>query len=149
AVGALGDVEVEQHRLAVGREQDVARLDVAVDHAAAVGVVQRLRQPLDDPGGGLEVARRPPLVPRGRPHLPSPPYSRETGPGGGAGGEGLLDFPLPPDPPPPSTGERGAEGAGSRAAVTSRARASCSPRDGGAGSAHTRSSTGDRLAPPK
>ena len=39
------DVEVGELRRAVGGEQDVRRLDVAVQDAAAMGVIERLREP--------------------------------------------------------------------------------------------------------
>ena len=39
-----GEVEVEQHRLAVGGQQDVGRLEVQVDEAALVGELQRVGQ---------------------------------------------------------------------------------------------------------
>ena len=47
-LGGLGDAEVRQLDLAFARAQQVAGLDVAVDHAVAVGVVQPLACLLDD-----------------------------------------------------------------------------------------------------
>ncbi len=38
----MRDAEVDQPGAAVGREQHVSRLDVAMDHAALVGVEERL-----------------------------------------------------------------------------------------------------------
>ena len=49
-------VEVEQHRGAVGRQQDVRRLQVAVEQAARVGMLEALGQPRDDPDRGLDGA---------------------------------------------------------------------------------------------
>ena len=47
-LGRLGDAEVGELDLALARAQQVAGLDVAVDHAVAVGVVQALARLLDD-----------------------------------------------------------------------------------------------------
>jgi hypothetical protein len=41
-VHCTGDAEVRHHRVAA-LEEDVLRLDVAVNHAASVGVSQRVR----------------------------------------------------------------------------------------------------------
>ena len=48
------DVEVGEHRPAVGAHEDVGWLDVAVQHATLVGEVERLAQPGANPGGGLD-----------------------------------------------------------------------------------------------
>ncbi len=50
-----GEVEVEQHRLAVGRQQHVGRLEVEVDQAALVGVLQGIGQAGADPADRLDV----------------------------------------------------------------------------------------------
>ena len=47
--GGVGQIEVQEHRLAVVLEQDVGRLQVAVDDAAFVGVRQPVRQPGPEP----------------------------------------------------------------------------------------------------
>jgi hypothetical protein len=51
-VEALGQAEVSHLRLAVGGEQDVGRLQVAVDHALVVGGLDGPGQRLDQRGGG-------------------------------------------------------------------------------------------------
>ena len=50
-----GQVEVEEQRVAVGRQQDVGRLDVSVGHVAAKRVVECLGQPGADPRDRLAV----------------------------------------------------------------------------------------------
>ena len=52
----LGKIEVEEQRLAFGTDQDVGRLDVAVQDAPVVGVLQSVGKLSDHPGSGLEVA---------------------------------------------------------------------------------------------
>ena len=49
-MGRLGQVEIEQLRPILERQEHVARLDVAVKGLLAVRVVQRARQDHDDPG---------------------------------------------------------------------------------------------------
>ena len=56
-----GDPEVGDQRVAVVGEQDVLGLDVPVDHAVAVGVLQRLRRLARDPERVLD--RELPLAP--------------------------------------------------------------------------------------
>ena len=51
-----GEAEVEQHRLALRRDHDVARLDVAVHQACFVRDVQRAPQRLDDAHARLDLA---------------------------------------------------------------------------------------------
>ena len=65
-----GEVEVQEHRRPVARDQDVRRLQVAVQQAPGMGVVEPLGQPGDDPrrgahgvGAAQEAAGREPLVP--------------------------------------------------------------------------------------
>jgi hypothetical protein len=55
APGRARQVEVQQHRPPVGRDQDVRRLDVAVQHAVLVRVLQGLGQPRADPGDRVAV----------------------------------------------------------------------------------------------
>ena len=55
----VGEMEVEQQRLAVGGEQDVRRLDVEMDEPAFVGVVERLGQARADPADGIDVRHAP------------------------------------------------------------------------------------------
>ena len=55
AAETLGNAEVGQHRAAIFAEQNVLRLDVAVDDAAMVGVVQGAG---DSPGDGQSVLGR-------------------------------------------------------------------------------------------
>ena len=43
------EVEVEEHRVAVAGDQDVRRLEVAVEQASRVGVIEPLGEPGDDP----------------------------------------------------------------------------------------------------
>ena len=52
----LGKIEVEEERLAFGTDQDVGRLDVAVQDAPVVSVLQSIGKLSDHPGSGLEVA---------------------------------------------------------------------------------------------
>ena len=47
-----GQVEVQEHRQAVLGDEDVGRLDVAVQHAALVRMLQSLGQPRPPPGDG-------------------------------------------------------------------------------------------------
>ena len=47
-----GQVEVEQHRGAVGRDQDVGRLKVAVQKASRMSVIEPFGQARDDPDRG-------------------------------------------------------------------------------------------------
>ena len=54
---ALGEVEIQQHRLAVHRDQDVRRLDVHVDQAPRVGIVERIGETRRDPGHRLDIGR--------------------------------------------------------------------------------------------
>ena len=56
-IGLRREVEVEEHRLAVDRDQHVRRLDVHVDQAARVGVVEGVGQAGGDPGHRLDVGR--------------------------------------------------------------------------------------------
>ena len=49
-----GEVEVQQHRRAVGGQQDVRGLQVAVEQPARMGVVEPFGQPGDDPDRGLD-----------------------------------------------------------------------------------------------
>ena len=49
------EVEVEQHRGGLGRQQHVRRLDVAVEHPAAIREVERLGEPGHDPGRCLRI----------------------------------------------------------------------------------------------
>ena len=62
---ADGEVEVEQHRVAVGGDQDVRRLDVAMQNASRIGVVQRLGESGDGPTDGLRIGHRREDLPRG------------------------------------------------------------------------------------
>ena len=55
----LGQAPVDHQRLAVLADDDVARLDVAVQHAAAVGVVDRVAD-VDEPPQQLAQLQRPP-----------------------------------------------------------------------------------------
>ena len=48
----MRQIEIEQHRCAVRTQQNVARLDVAVQHAAIVRVLESIGEPRDDPGAG-------------------------------------------------------------------------------------------------
>ena len=67
--GLARQVEVKQHRHAVGGDQHVRRLDVAVEHAAVVGMGEGLGQPGAPPGDRPRV--RPPRQARaGRPSCP-------------------------------------------------------------------------------
>jgi len=50
-----GQVEVEEHRLAVAGDQDVGRLDVHVDEVAVVGVLQAVGDADADPADRLDV----------------------------------------------------------------------------------------------
>jgi hypothetical protein len=49
-----GDTEVGDHRVALGVEQDVFGLDVAVDDSSPVRIVQRSRRLRSDPDGVLD-----------------------------------------------------------------------------------------------
>lgn len=51
--GRAGEVEVEEHGAAVGGDQDVGGLDVAVDDAVLVGMVEGFGQACADPGDGV------------------------------------------------------------------------------------------------
>jgi hypothetical protein len=53
----LRQVEVQEHRLAVARDQDVRGLDVEVDEAPVVGVLERIGQARPDPADRLHVRR--------------------------------------------------------------------------------------------
>ena len=67
ALGAgrvVGEVEVEDHRLAVVREQDVGRLDVAVEDAALVRVGQAVGQARSEPEDGPDERQAPELAER-------------------------------------------------------------------------------------
>ena len=55
-LGVGGQVEVEQERLAVVAQQDVGRLEVAMEDAALVGVGQAVGQACDQPEDRLDVA---------------------------------------------------------------------------------------------
>ena len=88
-------VEVQQHGHAVGGHQHVGRLDVAVEHAAVVGVVEGLGQPGAPPGDrpGVGPARQ---APPGRPSGPPAgslgrlePIERLDQRGAGSGGLNL------------------------------------------------------------
>src|SRR5207253_6189073 len=48
-------VEVEEHRLAIGGEQDVGRLEVEVHQAALMGVLESIRQGRSEPADGLRI----------------------------------------------------------------------------------------------
>ncbi len=54
-LGVVGEVEVKQHRLPFVGQQDVGRLEVAVDDAALVSVLQALAHARADPQHGLDV----------------------------------------------------------------------------------------------
>ncbi len=54
--GVLGEVEVQQHGLPVGGEQHIRGLDVSMEHAAIMGMLESFRQPRNDPDGSLDVA---------------------------------------------------------------------------------------------
>ena len=56
-LGVGGEVEVEQERLAVVGEQDVGRLQVAVEDAPLVGVGQPVGHPRDQPEHGRDVTQ--------------------------------------------------------------------------------------------
>ncbi len=62
AVTRLGDPEIRHHRVAILQE-DVRRLDIPVDHAVAVGVVEGVGHLARDPQGIIErqllLARQP------------------------------------------------------------------------------------------
>ena len=58
-VEVFGQAEVGDLRLAVGRQQDVGRFQVAVDDAALVGVLHRAGQFLHELGGLRRTPRRP------------------------------------------------------------------------------------------
>ncbi len=64
--GAAGQVEVQQHRLAVEAHQDVRRLDVVVQHAALVRVLQPVGQAGHDPRRRPVVVQAAQQVERGR-----------------------------------------------------------------------------------
>ncbi len=48
-------VEVQEHRRAVGRDQHVGRLDVHVDQAMGMGLLQGVGQPRADPADRLDI----------------------------------------------------------------------------------------------
>ena len=52
----LGEVEIEEQRLTLGADQNVGRLDVSVQDAAVMGVLESVGELSDDPGRGLEKA---------------------------------------------------------------------------------------------
>src|SRR5947209_19683428 len=52
----VGQVKVDQHRLAVGADEDVGRLQVAVEEAALVNVGEGVGQPLAHVQNAVEVA---------------------------------------------------------------------------------------------
>ena len=52
-----GQVEVQKHRVAVGRQQDVRWLHIAMDDVAALRMVKGVGQPGRDPGHGLAVGQ--------------------------------------------------------------------------------------------
>ncbi len=55
----LSEVEVEEQRLPLGTDEDVGRLDVAVEDAPLMGMVQSLGKLRHDPGRRALVAHRP------------------------------------------------------------------------------------------
>jgi hypothetical protein len=57
ALGVLRQVEIQQHRLALVREQDVGRLEVVVHDPAFVGVGEPVRQAAAQPQDGFPVAQ--------------------------------------------------------------------------------------------
>ncbi len=77
AAQVLGDVEVQEQGLTIAANQNVGGLDIAMDNAALVGVLQRFGQVQNDPGHGTKVG-----------HL-----TQEIQ-WGGAGTEGHARFPL-------------------------------------------------------
>ena len=52
----LRQVEIQEHRLAVGAQEDVGRLDIAMEHAAFVGMLQGVGQQTCQPGRGADIA---------------------------------------------------------------------------------------------
>src|SRR5206468_973077 len=56
AIEVLGDVEVEEHGLAIGAKKDIGRLDVAMKHAALVRMLQGLGQAGGDPRRRTDIA---------------------------------------------------------------------------------------------
>ena len=52
----VGEIEVEEQRLPSDADQDVGRLDVAMQDAALVGVLEPVGELCDDPGDGLDEA---------------------------------------------------------------------------------------------
>ena len=84
--GGVGQVEVQEHGQAVLGDEDVGRLDVAVQHAALVRVLQGLGQPRPPPGDRPRVGPPGQGVPTGRSWPVAPglePVERvdERGPG--------------------------------------------------------------------
>ena len=80
-LGVGGQVEVEQQRLAVVAEQDVGRLEVAMEDAALVGVGQPVGQAGGQPEDRLDVAEpADALELGGRPDLGSARTARDAGP---------------------------------------------------------------------
>ena len=69
-----GQVEVQKHRVAVGRQQDVRWLHIAMDDVAALRMVKGVGQPGRDPGHGLAVGQTVQDLARGRAGL-TPEYS--------------------------------------------------------------------------
>ena len=86
-MGSARQMEIQQHRLGVGREQDIGRLQVHVDQPSLVGILQRVGQAGDLPADRANVRRlreKPPRRARGglRPGvgLPGPVEQLEQGP---------------------------------------------------------------------
>ncbi len=52
----MSEVKIEQHWLAVGTDQNVRGLNIAMHHTLVVGVLEALCQARHDPGRGLDVA---------------------------------------------------------------------------------------------
>ena len=63
--GLPGQVEIQQHRLAVGRQEYVRRLDVHVDQPAVVGVLKGVGQAGADPADRMYIGRLREEPPRG------------------------------------------------------------------------------------
>ena len=125
----LGHVEIQQERLPLGAEQDVRRLDIPVEDAPLMGVMEPLGQLGHDPGDRLVVAE---AAQRARGVC-------DSAGGSWAGGSGPLAARRLVRSSPPSAGEP----------TASRASTSCPPRVGRAVPAQSRSRTLERVAPPK